>query len=433
VAPPAPRIAPRVESEIESWASLPWLVRLRWLALAGQIIALGCARFWFGIVLPLPAIAGLVLAMALSNVLLSGWLERHPKTPNAGALVGGMLVFDTVLLTLLLALSGGPMNPFTVLYLVHITLSAVVLGGSWTLWIAGLSVGCFALLFLAPQGLFDPHAHAALMAHHLQGMWAAFTLAAVLTAYFVRRINTTIAAQRERIASLREGAARNARLASLTTLAAGAAHELGTPLGTIAIAAHELELARARSRDDELAEDARLIAEEVERCHEILAKMGSRVGVEDALSRAIGEHELERRLCARFDDERARRIRVLLAPELPTIHAPVEELLHSLYALVKNALDASAASEPVSLRLERDADTLCFLVQDTGSGMAAPVLARAGEPFFTTKDPGRGLGLGLFLTRAFAESQGGELRMESEPGRGTLAMLRLPLTEATRA
>jgi two-component system sensor histidine kinase RegB len=419
-----------IGSELESYASLPWLVRLRWLALGGQLVALGCARFWFGIALPFGALGGLMAAMAISNLLLSRWLRQNPETRLAGAVVGGMLVFDTVLLTLLLALSGGPMNPFTVLYLVHITLAAVVLGGSWALWIAALSVLCFALLFFAPKGLADPHAHALLMAHHLQGMWAAFTLAAVLIGYFVQRISTTIAAQRERIAALREAAARNARLASLTTLAAGAAHELGTPLGTIAVAAHELELALGRPGDEELCADARLIQDELERCHEILGKMGTRVGIEDSQARSIDQHELMERLRARFDAERAGRIRI--ASVSPTrIHAPVEELLHSLYALVKNALDASAASESVTVELARETNALSFAVEDRGSGMPAPVLSRAGEPFFTTKDPGRGLGLGLFLTRAFAESQGGELSLHSTEGHGTRAVLRLPLAEGT--
>lgn len=425
--------AARRESELESYASLPWLVRLRWLALGGQAVALGCAQFWFGIALPVVALCGLMAAMASSNVLLARWLQKNSDTRVAAAVVGGMLVFDTVLLTLLLVFSGGPMNPFTVLYLVHITLAAVVLGGPWALWVAALSVGCFALLFFAPEGLADPHAHASLMAHHLQGMWAAFTLAAVLIAFFVRRISMTIAAQRDRIAALREGAARNARLASLTTLAAGAAHELGTPLGTIAVAAHELELALKPGDGTELLADARLIQEEVERCHEIVAKMGSRVGVEEDNVRAIDGEELMRRLQARFDAARARRVRVESVAGLPPIHAPVEELLHSLYALVKNALDASAPNEEVRVRLAREREAVCITVQDSGSGMPATVLARAGEPFFTTKEAGRGLGLGLFLTRAFAESQGGGLSLESVEGQGTLAILRLPVERGAAA
>jgi two-component system sensor histidine kinase RegB len=263
-------------------------------------------------------------------------------------------------------------------------------------------------------------------AHHLQGMWLAFALAAALIAFFVRRVATTIAAQREHIAALREGAARNARLASLTTLAAGAAHELGTPLGTIAVAAHEMELA-AEPAMPALVADARLILAEVERCHDILAKMSSKTGSEVGESVHISLAELERKLRARFDFERGQRIRLRVAAGVSTIQAPVEEFSHSLYALVKNAFDASHENGEVGVTLDREGEAVRICVEDSGVGMPSQVLAHAGEPFFTTKDPGRGLGLGLFLTRAFAESQGGELSIESEPGHGTRATLRLPL------
>jgi two-component system sensor histidine kinase RegB len=262
------------------------------------------------------------------------------------------------------------------------------------------------------------------MAHHLQGMWVAFTLAAALIAYFVRRVATTIAAQREHIAALREGAARNARLASLTTLAAGAAHELGTPLGTIAVAAHEMELGLGSSA---LLADARLIVAEVERCHEILAKMASRAGLESGEIAELSLSELEQLMCSRFDAQRARRIRIRAAAGVSSIRVPVEEFTHSIHALVKNAFDASGEAGEVTVTLDRDGEVVRICVEDVGAGMPSQVLAHAGEPFFTTKDPGRGLGLGLFLTRAFAESQGGDLLIESQLGHGTRATLRLPL------
>jgi two-component system sensor histidine kinase RegB len=413
-----------MRKDLEPQASLPWLVRLRWLSLGGQVVALVCARFWFGVRLSL--LLGLIVAsVGASNLLLSRWLRRTSDGASASAVVGGMLAFDTILLTALLGLSGGAMNPFSVLYLVHITLAAVVLGAHWTTAIAALCIACFGSLFVLPVAPMRSGANH--MAHHLQGMWVAFTLAAVLTAYFVRRVATTIAAQREHIAALREGAARNARLASLTTLAAGAAHELGTPLGTIAVAAHEMELALGTSAPALLA-DARLIAAEVERCHEILAKMASRTGSEAGGGAVqISLAELDRRLRARFDLERGQRIRLRAAAGVSSIQAPVEEFSHSLYALVKNAFDASHEAGKVEVTLDREGSAVRICVEDAGVGMPMQVLAHAGEPFFTTKDPGRGLGLGLFLTRAFAESQGGELVLESELGHGTRATLRLPL------
>lgn len=412
-----------MRKDLEPQASLPWLVRLRWLSLGGQVVALLCARFWFGIRLSALPLALIIASVGASNVVLWHWLRRNPDSASASAVVGGLLSLDTILLTALLGLAGGPMNPFSVLYLVHITLGAVVLGARWTTSIAALCIACFGSLFVLPVA--PMHSGPDHWAHHLQGMWVAFALAAGLIAFFVRRVATTIAAQREHIAALREGAARNARLASLTTLAAGAAHELGTPLGTIAVAAHEMALA-AEPSAPALVADARLISAEVERCHEILAKMASRAGSEAGEAVAISPAELERLLRARFDSEHGQRIRVRAMAGVSAIQAPVEEFSHSLYALVKNAFDASGANGEVGVSVDRDGEAVRICVEDVGVGMPSQVLAHAGEPFFTTKDPGRGLGLGLFLTRAFAESQGGELQLESELGHGTRATLRLP-------
>jgi two-component system sensor histidine kinase RegB len=413
-----------MRKDLEPQASLPWLVRLRWLSLGGQVVALLCARLWFGIQLSALPLGLIIASVGASNFVLWQWLRRNPDSPSASGVVGGLLASDTILLTALLGLSGGPMNPFSVLYLVNITLAAVVLGAGWTSSIAGLCIACFGSLFVLPVA--PMHSGPNHWAHHLQGMWLAFALAAALIAFFVRRVATTIAAQREHIAALREGAARNARLASLTTLAAGAAHELGTPLGTIAVAAHEMELA-AEPAMPALVADARLILAEVERCHDILAKMSSKTGSEVGESVHISLAELERKLRARFDFERGQRIRLRVAAGVSTIQAPVEEFSHSLYALVKNAFDASHENGEVGVTLDREGEAVRICVEDSGVGMPSQVLAHAGEPFFTTKDPGRGLGLGLFLTRAFAESQGGELSIESEPGHGTRATLRLPL------
>jgi two-component system, sensor histidine kinase RegB len=414
---------------LESEASLPRLVQLRWLALAGQAVALICAHLWFETLpteFPLAVLFGLAGG---SNLALARWLKKKQDRPSSSRVVGSLLAFDTLLLTGLLALSGGPMNPFTVLLLVYVVLAALVLNARWTLVIFGLCIACFAGLYFG-----TPHARAMSaagghFAQHLRGMWLAFAVASGLTAYFVRRIAATIAAQREHIATLREGAARNARLASLTTLAAGAAHELGTPLATIAVAAHELALGLVH--EPAAVADARLISGEVERCHQILARMASRTGSASS-AREIAVNELTRLVRARFDVERAEQVRVQSVADLELIRAPVEELIHSLYALIKNALDASQRGDDVTVTLDRDGSAIRIAVEDVGSGMASPVLARAGEPFFTTKDPGSGLGLGLFLTRAFAESQGGELLLESEVGSGTRATLRLPLpVEAT--
>ena len=230
--------------------TLRWLARLRWLAIAAQGVALAVGWYLDTVIHSGLALTALAIG-AGSNLVLQRGLRRVP-TDAAARLTGGALVLDVVLLTVLLAGAGGASNPFTVLYLVHITLSAVVLSSWWTAAIAALSVAGFGLLFLFPAGAGAMNEHVRMghipgpgFDHHLRGMWIAFVVATALTAYFVFQFSRAIGLQREQIATLREASARSARLAALTTLAAGAAHELNNPLGTIAVASHEAALALA--------------------------------------------------------------------------------------------------------------------------------------------------------------------------------------------
>ena len=172
--------------------SLPWLIRLRWMAFAGQVVVIAVARFWFEQPLVYGVLAAVVGITAASNVGLA-LLARRPKLPwSAATLMGAALTLDTLLLTALLAAAGGAMNPFSVLYLVHITLSALMLRTQWTSLIAVLAIAGFGTLFLVPM---DPHAHHRPegLRLHLQGMWIAFVLASGLTAIFVHRIVRAVA------------------------------------------------------------------------------------------------------------------------------------------------------------------------------------------------------------------------------------------------
>jgi len=414
--------------DLEPKVTLPWLVRFRWLALAGQAVALAVARWAFELEPTWWLLSLVVGASAVSNLVLAVCIRRQPASWSAAHLMGGALILDTMLLTALLAASGGAMNPFTVFYLVHITITAVVLSARWTTVIAALSVAGFGLLFLLPLGARSPHhgAHAG-FDHHLQGMWVAFVLAAALTAFFVRRVARAIAFQREQIASLRESSARNARLAALTTLAAGAAHELGSPLGTIAVAAHEARLAAEKLPGIEpIADDLRLILLEVERCQEILGQMAARASQDTEDAPPLGLAELVEKIRAHLGEERSERVDIRLQGDRSQVDLPREQMVQSIVALIKNALDASGPAGRVVVEVSRTSTDVRITVEDRGTGIPEHVLAKVGEPFFTTKQPGRGLGLGVFLARAFVESHGGALVIESTPGVGTRAMVRLP-------
>jgi two-component system, sensor histidine kinase RegB len=171
--------------------------------------------------------------------------------------------------------------------------------------------------------------------------------------------------------------------------------------------------------------DLELITLEVERCQDILQRMsaqGSQGEAESALTLA----ELAERIRDQLDDDRAHRVDLEISqPEL-AIQAPRDQLVVSIVALVKNALEASA-DERVVVKLGGGAGGAEISIVDRGTGIDEDVLSRIGTPFFTTKGSGRGLGLGVFLARAFCESRGGELAIESKRGIGTRAVIHLPV------
>ena len=239
-----------------------------------------------------------------------------------------------------------------------------------------------------------------------------------------------VARHDDELARMRDQAARTERLVSLTTLAAGAAHELSTPLATIAIASKELERALARAEvAGEYVADAKLIREEVDRCQLILDQMSGRAGGSAAeLAAPVRIDAVLADVRARLTADRAQRLRTGPIDGLPAIVAPRAGLVQVLLSLVKNAFDATDRSQPVSIDVEADQAFFRFVIRDEGHGMSPDTLHHAGEPFYTTKDAGQGLGLGLFLARAFAERCGGSLSLQSD--RGTRAILQLPVTAA---
>jgi two-component system sensor histidine kinase RegB len=414
-----------VTFDLEPAVTLPWLVRLRWAFFVGQLVALPLMQWWFGMELRPVVIAVELGLMAASNVALS--LLHRRRSWSRAEVIGAVMLLDTALWTLLLAGSGGTANPFTVVYLVHITLSAIVLSLGWMTAIAALSLGCFGLLFVvSPANHMMMHHGDQGFDSHLQAMWFALAVAAVLIAFFVRRVTRAIAAQREQIATLRETNQRSERHASVMRLAASAAHELGSPLATIAVAAHEAKRhVPAGDGSAAVVKDLELVASEVERCQAILERI-SQSGQSEGYE-PITLAQLADAIRDRVGEARARRLDVTArAPEV-VLQQPHDQLTDSLVALIKNALEATRPDDRVTIELGADAGGARITIQDRGDGIAQDVLARVGTPFFTTKGSGRGLGLGVFLARAFFESRGGDLALESVPGQGTRAVVHLPL------
>jgi two-component system sensor histidine kinase RegB len=400
-----------------------WLERLRWLAVAGQLLAAGAAHFVLGLKIELTPIASVIAVTFVSNVLIALFVRRGW---GRSWLVPSVLVLDVCLLTALLYLTGGAQNPFSILYTVHIVLAVVMLGEAWTWMIAAISCVSFGFLLVLHRPLIPE----AMLSSHIAalGQWLAFTLVAVLIGYFAGRIVDALRLREKELNLAREQAARSEQLASLSTLAAGAAHELGTPLGTIALVAKELELASS----GEIREDAMLIRQEVDRCRTILDRM--RIDMIEGLRQAVSSIPLEElidRLRADLPDEERKRLQVQSLQPLKMVTGPVRAIEQAVHVLLRNAFDATPGDQPVRLEIRRVNDRTVFTVIDHGTGMPEEVLKRAGRPFFTTKAPGKGMGLGLFLVRLVAERYGGQFELESRPGSGTRSTLVIPEAELT--
>jgi two-component system sensor histidine kinase RegB len=284
----------------------------------------------------------------------------------------------------------------------------------------------------APSGLPLP-GHAELMRLHIEGMWVAFAVAAGFIVYFVQRVRRALAAREAELARARDLASRQEKVAALATLAAGAAHELATPLSTIAVVAKEIQEALATG-PQEVRADLQLVRAQVERCRLILQRMAAGAG-EAPGEELVRVPVFECVRAALEQVEHAERVAVEVeqGAEGCAVSAPRRALAGALAGLVRNALQASQAPEPVRIRVGRDGERCWVEVRDRGRGMALEELRHAGEPFFTTKPPGAGMGLGLFLTRTLVEHLGGQLTLASAVGEGTTARLELPLVEVLGA
>jgi two-component system, sensor histidine kinase RegB len=391
--------------------SVPLLLQLRWLAAFGQAALLVLAWWVAEARLPYTWMWSVACVGLASNAAFVRW----PKHADLVRSLPAVLTLDTLLLTVQLALSGGPHNPFTAFYVVYVALAAVTMSVSGTAWIAALSGLCYASMFrwhLAQPLWESAHGEHSGVGAHLIGMWLALSVVAAVISYFVSGLARQLVAARA-------VAARNERLASLTALAAGAAHELGSPLGTIAVAAHEIEVAT----DADVRDDARLIRAEVNRCRRILDRMSGSATLATTGADAGSLESIAAGVRAELGVA-GERLQLSLADGCRPLIAMRDPIHQALAVLIRNALDASEA--PVELRIRSAAEQVLFEVIDCGSGISAESLARVGEPFFTTKEPGRGTGLGLYVVRMIAERFGGQLILRSAEGLGTEAILALP-------
>lgn len=396
------------------------LVHLRSVALATQAAAVLLAAGGLGMQLPL-AMDGLILgALAFMNTL-AWWYARRGDEPSAWVLTA-QLALDIVGLTAFLYFNGGYANPFASLFLLPLAVAATVLPMRHTAGLTALVVAGYSLVMFAYRPL--PHYHGSLgdsFDLHLLGMWLSLVVAALVIAAFVARLAAALRAREAHLAQLREAALRSEQLAALGALAAGTAHELSTPLSTMAVLVGEL---RTGAGADQRA-DLDLLSRQIERCREVLtrnltvtgqgrAEGGGRLGLEIWLRTLVDTWQQTR--------PQSRVHLSCLGPGEPPQVVVDETLRQALCSLLDNAADASAA---VDLCARWDGQAVSMEVADRGAGIPSELAPRLGQPFVTGKQGG--LGLGVYLARAVIERLGGRLVIAPRDGGGTLARVSLPL------
>ena len=445
--------------ETTSNIAFSWLLRLRWGAVLCQAVLIFIAFLFLEIAIPIPIVSVIILFEIASNLYFSNLIQRKNVIPEW--LFGLVMFLDVFFLTALILYTGGPMNPFTFLYLVHIVIGALLMRPQWSWSLAIFTVLCYAALFFVDPvvlgqsvlgqaggilGLSQSQesCHTEIqeltilsghMQLHLQGMLLAFTITAFFIVFFMGRIQKAFGEHQRTLDKLEEEKAKSDRLASLATLAAGATHEFSTPLSTIAVAAGEMlhELKDLKNNQD-LVADAQLIRDQVANCKEILYQMAADAG--EHLGEAMEEYTTGEILAKTVDSlpvEIHKSIQIENEAETVSILVPLRTLVRSIKGLINNSLDASMVESKVVVRCYTDQEFLYFEVEDQGMGMDETILARAHEPFFTSKEPGKGMGLGLFLAQNVAESFGGKLAIISEPGQGSKVTISLALEQISKA
>ncbi|MEW5893761.1 MAG: ATP-binding protein [Pseudomonadota bacterium] len=395
------------------------LAGLRNLAIAGQALAIGVAVFGLDMALPLAPMLGIVGLLLLLNGL-TGWRLRQPW-PASEPEVFTQLAADSVALAGQLFFSGGYANPFVSLLLLPVILAATALSAGYA-WLAAVFCGALYSLLIVWHLPLPAAGDLDAFNLHLLGMWFNFVISAGLVAWFVVQLAASLRQRERELAAERERALRDAGVFALGMQAAGAAHELSTPLATMTVLARELRDAHGQER--ELAEGLDLLVRQAERCKALLTRLTVSAGV----GRTLEPVPLDAWLKETIEHWQLMRPHVGVAcriegtrPAPPIRPDPV--LAQALVSLYNNAADASP--DEVTIEAEWDAERLRVRVLDRGPGLGPELAGAAGRRALSSKGAGRGVG--LLLTHAGIEHLGGAARLMPRAGGGSEARVDVPL------
>ena len=432
-------------SSLPGHSQLRRLVVLRSIAVAAQLITLAIVWKILELALDWPPMLLTIAALAVIN--LFSWLRLRNNNIVSNPELFAQLCVDVAALSILLYYSGGSTNPFISLYLLPLVIAAATLPPRYTWSMAVLTTLCYTFLmkFYVPLPMLPGLSSAASgmpnmagmggMAHenifslHVLGMWLGFVLSAAIIAWFVVRMAQAVRQRDETLARVREEVLRNERIVALGTQAASAAHEMGTPLSTMAVVIGELKN-DVTDKQPVLHDSLAILDEQVRACKRILDKImanaqdsgaASPQAVDTMMAELLDEWQLLR------PTAQYHYINSDVQP-VPRIGVDVT-LRAALMNLLNNAADASP--QPIEIFSRWDNSAFTLEIHDQGAGLSEDAALKAGSAFFTTKKEGRGLG--LFLANATIERMGGTVRLYNREEGGATTELALPIVTGPTA
>lgn len=420
-----PSIRPLSGPTRANWIRLRTMILLRWVAIVGQLAAIAVAQVIYGLQLPLSWCLFAVGASIIGNLVATFVYPENKRLSEAQNL--GMVLFDLLQLSFLLYLTGGLNNPFVLLLLGPVTISAAALSLRSTL------VLCITAIILVTLLAID---HVPLRTEtgeilrfpdiFLFGEWAALIIAILFTSAYSRRVTSEIHSMADALAATQMALSREQKLTDLGGVVAAAAHELGTPLATIKLTSAELlNDLKAHPELADLSEDAELIRDQAERCRVILKDMG-RAGKDDLHMRSA---PLEA-VIAEAADPHMDRGKTVVLDHAAEAGDPMDqphilrqpEIIHGMRNLIQNAVDF--AQNQVLIESNWSQDEISVRIIDDGPGIPQDLFGRIGDPFVRRRSGApetkarpayEGMGLGLFIAKTLLERSGAKLRFANGP------------------
>ncbi|MCK5191713.1 MAG: HAMP domain-containing histidine kinase [Methylococcales bacterium] len=428
--------------------NLKWLYILRNLMIIGESLLIIISSYGLGIKLPQEQLWLVIFSICAVN--LYTWMRLQTDEPISELEIFSQISIDVFALAALLYLTGGASNPIIWVFLLPLILTAIMLpqAYAWNMVILTCSTYTLLIGFNIPLPAIEPHIpdpklltpelqfymHNMNDEHyfnlHIFGMWFGFVFSAGLVAYFVAALSKTLKDRERSLADARENALRDERIVSIGTLAASAAHDMGTPLGTMAILIHEIELEYPEHRFTDLHLKMKIINQQIGRCKDALSVLSASAGemrAESGKPMSIIEY-IDEVLNQWRADNTTSKLNLFISPTSIDVNAKIiadRTLTHSIINILNNAAQVSPADKGINFSVNWDNKVLQLKIRDFGPGFPAEIIEFAGkQPVISSK---QGLGVGLFLTYSTIKRLGGKIDFINMEWGGASVEIVLPL------